>query len=237
MTPEHFQFTSDMEALERLVPLQGRRIIHVGCGDGALSFALAKRGASMLGVESDPERARENRDLGKFDGVTLIEGFAQNLPQNDGTVDCVIMLDFLSRVEAFDMADCLTEACRVLKENDGILYVGEYDTGGSYDDMVRMFHDRSAERAGAMEALLRMPQDVFASVRDIHYGLKRQFSDFDSFVASFIAANEPESLIENINSEHVRALFKQGRKGNIFEFEQARRVGIYHSGNFTTAGA
>lgn len=55
-----------------------------------------------------------------------------------------------------------------------------------------MFRDQSAEQIWAIEALLRMPQDVFASVRDIYYGMKRQFSDFDSFVAIFIAANESE---------------------------------------------
>jgi len=191
----------------------------------------------MLGVEDDPQRARDNRTLSSFQGVTLAEGFGQNLPQNDGTMDCVIMLDFLSRVEAFDMDDCLMEACRVLKENDGLLYVGEYDTGGSYDDLVRMFHDQSAERSWALNALRRLPQDTVASVREIHYGLKRQFSDFDNFVASFMAVNEPGLMNENMNSENVRALFEQGRKGNVFEFEQARRDNLYRSGNFTPAGA
>ncbi len=57
MTPEYIPFGSDIEALERLVPLNGRRIVHVGCGDGAISFALAKRGASVLGVETDVARA------------------------------------------------------------------------------------------------------------------------------------------------------------------------------------
>ena len=229
------QFSSDMEALERLVPLPGRRIVHVGCGDGALSVALAKRGASVLGVEADSGRARENRDLGSMQGETLVEGFAQNLPQNDGTVDAVIMSNFLSRVEAYDMDDCLAEACRVLKEYDGLLYVGDYDTSGSYDDMVRMFHDQSAERAWALDALLRMPQDVFVLARELHYGLKRQFPDFDAFVASILAANDTELTVEDINTEHVRALFEQGRTGNNFEFEQARRVNLYRTGNVAPA--
>ena len=236
MTPEQLQFGSDREALERLVPLRGRRIVHVGCGDGGLSVALAKRGASVLGVDADPERARKNRDLGSMQGVTLVEGFAQNLPQNDGTVDAVIMLNFLSRVEAYDMDDCLAEACRVLKENNGLLFVGDYDTSGPYDDMVRMFHDQSAERAWALDALLRMPQDVFVSAREFHYGLKRQFPDFDSFVAGVLAVYDTGLTVEDINNEHVRALFEQGRTGNYFEFEQARRVNLYRTGNVAPAG-
>ncbi len=230
MTPEHIKFDSDIEALERLVPLNGRRVVHVGCGDGALSLALAKRGATVLGVEADTEQARVNRASGAAGRLTFVEGFAQNLPQNDGTVDCVVMADFLSRVEAYDMDDCLTEACRVLKEIDGLLYVSDYDTSGSYDDMVRMFYDQSAERAWALDALLRMPQDIFATAREIHYGLKRQFGDFDAFAGKFMAAGDSDIIVENMNSEYVRALFEQGRKGNVFEFEQARRVNLYRTG-------
>jgi ubiquinone/menaquinone biosynthesis C-methylase UbiE len=219
MTPENLLFGSDLEALERLVPLKAQRIVHVGCGTGALSIELAKRGASVLGVETDPQQALENRSLGSLQGVTLVEGFAQNLPQNDGTVDGMIRVNFLSRVEAHDMDDCLAEACRVLKENDGLLYVCDYDTSGSYDDMVRMFHDQSIERAWALNALLRMPQDAFARAREIHYGLKCQFPNFDAFVANARAAGDTELTIESIDSEHVRAMFEHGRTGSIFEFE------------------
>ena len=80
-----------------------------------------------------------------------------------------------------------------------------------------------------------MPQDVFASAREIHYDLKRQFSDFDTFVGKFMAANESGITIEKLNSENFKALFEQGRRGNIFEFEQVRRVNLYRTGNVSPA--
>ena len=237
MTPEILQVGSDIEALERLVPLKGRHIIDVGCGDGALAFALAKRGASVLGIEADPHRAQANRALGAFQRVTLVEGFAQNLPRNDGTVDCVIFANFLSRIEAYDMDDCLREARRVLNDNDGIHYVVEQETSGSYDDMVRMFHDESAERAWALDALKRMSEILFSSVREVHYGLKRQFSDFDAFIARFMAAKKSPYGIEDVNNSDVRAVFEQGRKGDGYEFEQAMRVNLYCTGKAPSASA
>ncbi len=237
MTPEHLQFGRDLEALERLVPINGRRIVHVGCGDGAVCFTLAKRGATMLGVDSDPARAQENRALGNFQRVTLIEGFAQNLPENDGTVDCVFMLNFLSRLESDDMDDCLAEACRVLKEVDGLLYVADDDTSGTYDDMLRLFDDRSSERAWALESLMEMPQDVFASARQIHYNLKREFSDFEAFLKTILLADKSGINIEEIDIDYAKALFEQGRKKNIFEFEQARRVDLYRTGVAVPAAA
>ena len=235
MAPELFRFGSDIEALERLIPLNRRRIVHVGCGNGEICLALAKRGASVLGVEADSGRAAENRASSAFQGVTLVEGFAQDLPQYDGTVDAVIMLNFLSRVDAYDMDECLAEACRVLKDHDGLLYVGEDETSGSYDDMVRMIDDNSDERVWAPDALPRMPPDIFASARKIHYGLKRQFSSFDAFAGAFMG--KPAITTEMINDETVKALFEQGRKGIIFEFDRARRVNLYRTGNVSPPGA
>lgn len=230
MTPETIEAKSDIEAMQRLIALPGRRIVDVACGDGALAFTLAERGASVLGIQSDPGQARVNRALGDFQQVTLVEGYAQNLPQNDGTVDCVIFFDCLSRIEAEEMDDCLAEACRVLKENDGLLYVLEKDTSGLFDGIIRMFDDQSAVRAWASDALLRMPQDIFASAREIHYGLKRQFPDFASFVASFMAAENISYGLEDINNADVNAFFEQGKKDAGYEFELEMRVNLYRTG-------
>ena len=101
------------------MPLARRRVVHIGCGDGALAFELTKRGATVLGINSDPVQARINRALGSFPQVTLVEGFPQNLPQNDGTVYCVIFANYLSQIDAHDIDECLGEACRILKELDG----------------------------------------------------------------------------------------------------------------------
>jgi ubiquinone/menaquinone biosynthesis C-methylase UbiE len=231
MAPEILQFGSDLEAMQRLIGLPGRRIVDVACGNGALAFALAERGASVLGIENDPRGAQVNRALGSFPRVTLVEGFAQNLPRNDGTVDCVIFAHRLSQTEAYEMDDCLAEACRVLAENDGILYVLERHSGGSYDDVVRLFYDESEERAWALDALARMPRNFFASAREIHYGLKHKFPDFDSFVAALMAADDISYAVEEVNTADVRAWFDQGIiKGGGYEFEQVMRVDIYRTG-------
>ena len=237
MTPETIEAGSDIEAMESLIPLPGQRIVDVACGDGALAFALAKRGATVLGVESDPKNAQVNRALGNFQQVSLVEGFAQNLPENDGTVDCVIFADCLSRINAHEMDDCLTEACRVLKENDGILYVLEQETSGLFEGMVRMFDDQSAVRAWASDALLSMPQNIFASAREIHYSLKRKFPDFGSFVAKFMAAENISYVLEDVNNAEVNAVFEQGRKGAGYEFEQEMRVNLYRTGPVPPASA
>ena len=230
MTPETLKFKNDIDAMERLIPLARRRVVHIGCGDGGLAFELAKRGATVLGINSDPVQARINRALGGFAQVTLVEGFPQNLPQNDGTVDCVIFANYLSQIDARDMDECLGEACRILKEVDGFLYVLEKDSSGLYDGILRMFDDQSAVRAWAGDALLRMPQNFFASAREIHYSVKQEFSSFDAFFDKCMAKKAINYGAADVNDEDVRAYFEQGCKGAGYEFEQEMRVSLYRSG-------
>ncbi|HWH74174.1 MAG TPA: bifunctional 2-polyprenyl-6-hydroxyphenol methylase/3-demethylubiquinol 3-O-methyltransferase UbiG [Methylibium sp.] len=40
-----------LEWIDRLAPLQGRRVVDVGCGGGILADAMARRGADVLGID------------------------------------------------------------------------------------------------------------------------------------------------------------------------------------------
>ncbi len=40
-----------LEWIDRLAPLQGRRVVDVGCGGGILADAMARRGAEVLGID------------------------------------------------------------------------------------------------------------------------------------------------------------------------------------------
>ncbi len=45
----------EIEAIDRLVELDGRRVLEVGCGDGRLTYRFAERTRYLLGI--DPDRA------------------------------------------------------------------------------------------------------------------------------------------------------------------------------------
>jgi SAM-dependent methyltransferase len=64
--------------LERLHGLEGRRVLHVGCGDGEATVELVALGGLVTGVEADPgalaaARARETE-------LPLLHGDAEHLP-------------------------------------------------------------------------------------------------------------------------------------------------------------
>ena len=80
---------SDLEALDHLVDVAGLRVIDAGCGGGRFSIELAKRGATVVGVEPDPVQAQMNRAAGPVPGLTFIECGGEALPMDDSSQDAV----------------------------------------------------------------------------------------------------------------------------------------------------
>ncbi|MDJ0946641.1 MAG: class I SAM-dependent methyltransferase [Kiloniellales bacterium] len=97
--------------LDGLGPLDGRRLLDVGCGTGHLAAAAGRRGAEVLGVdfaETMVARARSN-----YPGVAFRQGDAEALDFGDAGFDavaCSFALLHLSDPEA-----AVAEALRVLR--------------------------------------------------------------------------------------------------------------------------
>lgn len=105
-------------------PVQGKRVLDVGCGDGVLSVALARAGADVTGVDADPRMLTAARDrASKADAtITFIEGDAWQLPFADDTFDVVAAITVLCFIG--DAARAANEMARVLRPG-GRLVIGE----------------------------------------------------------------------------------------------------------------
>ena len=110
--------------LELVGAPEGRRILDVGCGDGALLAALAHRGAVATGVDTDPRMLAAARERARAETLemTLVEGDAGALPFPDATFDVVLAVAVLCFVREVERA--VTQMARVLKPG-GRLVIGE----------------------------------------------------------------------------------------------------------------
>ncbi len=54
----------ETEVLHRLVTLQGKNVLDIGCGDGRTTRNLTQTAASVLGIDPDTERIALARDAG-----------------------------------------------------------------------------------------------------------------------------------------------------------------------------
>lgn len=103
---------------------QGRRILDIGCGDGTLLAELARRGAIVTGIDTDPHMlaAARERACQETLEMMLVDGNAGGLPFPDETFDVVLAVTVLCFVR--DAEQAFMEMARVMKPG-GRLVIGE----------------------------------------------------------------------------------------------------------------
>ena len=112
----------------RLLPddMTGMRTVELGCGTGYVSAWIAKRGASVIGIDSSERQLATARRLAAEHGVDLelIHGNAEEIPFPDGLFDYAIS-EYGVAIWA-DPYKWLPEAHRVLRQGGRLVFLGNH---------------------------------------------------------------------------------------------------------------
>ena len=123
----------------------GRRVLDLGCGGGFMSEAIAREGASVVGVDPAVRaiaaaRAHAARQRLK---IRYRVGRAEKIPLPDASVDRVVCVDVLEHVD--DLRRCCREIARVLKPGGVFLFdtinrtrLSRWIVIGLYERVLRM---------------------------------------------------------------------------------------------------
>lgn len=115
-----------LDALERIVPLSGRRIADVGTGIGHYPMLLARRTGRTYGIEASQEllgAARQRASAAHQPNIRIVEGTPERLPLRDGAVDIVLS----GLIEPEDRSlPAIDEALRVLRPRGRLVVMGYY---------------------------------------------------------------------------------------------------------------
>ncbi|HVO16400.1 MAG TPA: class I SAM-dependent methyltransferase [Alphaproteobacteria bacterium] len=105
-------------------PVDRADVLDLGCGDGALACALARRGATVTGLDADPRMlvAAQARAEAEAVALDLVHARAEALPFPDGAFDRVVAITVLCFIQEADRA--VAEMARVLRPG-GRLVIGE----------------------------------------------------------------------------------------------------------------
>ena len=184
------QQCGDREMVERLLNLDGKLLVELGCGAAVNTRALAATGHDrrVLAYEVDKIQHGLNLAAPPLPNVEFRYGSAEAIDCAEGSVDVVMMLKSLHHVPREVLPQALREIRRVLKAG-GDFYVCEPLFAGAFNDILKLFHDEQQVRATAFAAL----QDAVASGRfelviEAFYLTPSSFRDFSEFEQRVIKA-------------------------------------------------
>jgi ubiquinone/menaquinone biosynthesis C-methylase UbiE len=140
------------------MPLARRRVLDVGCGDGALVRELTLAKAEVIGVECSAARLDACELAPKVGKETYRFGEAQVLPFAADSFDATVFRASLHHVPAKAMSQALREARRVTVPS-GEIFVFEPLTAGAHFELMRLIDDETLVRGQAQEAIERAVQE------------------------------------------------------------------------------
>ena len=214
---------SHLEALLATVgPVARLRVIDIGCGEGELTRAVAKLGARIVGY--DPFIVGTETTAYGAGSFRLATAAADAIPEPDHETDLVLFIFSLHHVPGEKLKGALAEARRLLRPS-GRLYVAEPLAQGPHQYIMELFHDETAVRKAAADALVRCARPNFAAEQILTYTEVRRFSDFDDFAARMIANMRFNGYTkEAVLAPAVRGRFEETYAAHGGRFDQPVRI-------------
>lgn len=217
---------SDVKALRKIFDPNGLRLIDIGCGDGTLAHKLAYVGATVIGVEPDSIQAQKNAAAQPVNNVQFIEARASDIPVDDGSVDGVIFSLSLHHVPRDEMQASLNEARRVIRPG-GFMAVAEPLVEGSYNAAIELFHDETAVRQHAIEALDNFASPQFTAWKQYFYTTEQRYDNFETFADRYINMTYNTFDRDIVTSSAVRERFESNRDGDDYLLLQPMRIDYF----------
>lgn len=130
--------------IRRLAPLEGKRVLEIGCGDGRVTALLAEKPGGLVAIDPDGESIAEARE--NIKGVDFRVGSGEALEFEDGSFDLVIFT--MSLHHHRDCKEALREVHRVLGDGGQLILLEPTIDG----EIQRLFHLFTNETEGIEQA-------------------------------------------------------------------------------------
>ncbi len=219
---------SESEVYNRVLPLDGKNILELGCGKAEFTLAIARDGQSrkLIAMEVDRQQLDKNLKLPKPDNVSFHYGAAEDIPLDDNSQDIILMFKSFHHVPEESMSAAMSEIQRVLK-GDGLLYVSEPVFSGDFNEVLRLFHDEEIVRKSAFQALKQSLKDeAFVLEEEIFFSTHVEFDSFSDFSDKIINVSHTNHQLPDHILKEVRLRFENLSALNNGQFTAPQRVDL-----------
>jgi ubiquinone/menaquinone biosynthesis C-methylase UbiE len=220
---------SDMDLISGMLPLQGARLLELGCGAAFTTRRLAESFpiAELIATEVDRAQHEKNLQITDLPRVTFRYGGAEAIDQPDASIDAVIMLKSLHHVPVDLMPRALREIHRVLKPG-GFAYISEPIYAGAFNDILRLFNDERRVREAAFDAVKQaVTTGLFELVEEAFFDALSRFQGFTEFEDRVLGATHSDyDLDEALHARVKEAFLPHVGPDGVAEFRNPHRVDL-----------
>lgn len=219
---------TELAVMRRLLPLEGARVLELGCGGAEKTRQLAESTGvgSIVAAEVDRAAHAKNLHIADLPRVTFKSYGAEAIEEADASFDIVVMFKSLHHVPVEQLDGALAEIHRVLRP-DGLLYVSEPVFAGEFNEVLRLFHDESRVRREAFAALERaVASGSFELVEEHFFNNELRLESFEQFERGVINVTHTEHRLTPALHEEVRRRFESYRRDGGWRFLIPNRVDL-----------
>ncbi len=218
----------EWEVVAELLPLDGARLLELGCGAAEKTRQIAERSAvsEIVAAEVDQIQHRKNLQIVDLSKVAFKSYGAEAIDEPDSSFDCVLMFKSLHHVPVPLMDRALSEIARVLRPG-GLAYLSEPVFAGDFNEVIRLFHDESLVRREAFAAVERaVTNGLLELTEERFFRNVIRLQSFSQFEKGILQATHTEHKVTPELLARVRAKFESYRGTDGYVFEIPNRVDL-----------
>lgn len=199
------------EIFNRLLELDGKHILELGCGSADITRNIAASGTdrTITACEVDQVAHEKNLQIGDLPNVAFRISGAQDIPLDDESVDVVFMFKSLHHVPLELMGASMHEIRRVLKPG-GVAYISEPVFAGEFNEVLRLFHDEQEVREAAFNTVKNAVDDgLFSLLEETFFNSPMRFESFAEYEDKVIKATHSNHALDDDLYNLVKQRFEQ----------------------------
>lgn len=226
--PTEDTLVNEVKLMLDTLPLDGARILELGCGRAEKTRALAETGRvdEIVALEVDTIQHEKNLAITDLPRVRFVHAGAEAIPAPDASFDIVLMLKSLHHVPLPLMDSALSEVARVLKPG-GLAWISEPVYAGDMNALLSLFHDEKIVREAAFAAVCRaVEQGPLTLDRQIFFQTRSQFDDFTHFEQRMIRVTHLDHVLSPELYAAVKARFESFMTPEGVTFHPPQRVDL-----------
>ena len=207
--PAQTTLVNEVKLMLDELPLDGARILELGCGRADKTRLLAETGRprEIAALEVDTIQHARNLAITDLPTVRFCHGGAEAIPAGDNSVDIVLMFKSLHHVPMELMDQALREIARVLKPG-GLAWISEPVYAGDLNEVFKLFHDEKVVREAAFAALCRAVEaGHLALEKELFFNTRSYFERFEQFDSRMIRVTHSNHQLSPELYQRVREKF------------------------------